>query len=282
MSRIGGAGCALLSTLALTAVLTVTTSVQTYAAETVRITNGEWTPYLGKDEPHYGIASRIVTAAFEEVGMEVEYGFFPWSRSLFLAERGDWDGSAVWFTSDARRDSFHVSDPVIVSEYVFFHRRDLAFDWEEAPDLESYQVGITRNYDYGSMLSEAEETGIISTETVSSDELNFQKLAAGRIDLFPVDRVVGLHMIRSELTDEQAGMLTWHPRPVRREGLHLLLSREVPGNEQRMEAFNEGLKTLREENRIEHFLVDALGELFNPGFLESAPLTEPPESGQSQ
>ena len=282
MSRRGEIRCVLLGTFALTAFLCSAAAVKTHASETVRITNGEWAPYLGEEEPHYGIASRIITAAFKEAGIDVEYGFFPWSRSLFLAERGDWDGSAVWFSSDARRDSFYVSDPVIISEYVFFHRRDMAFDWEELDDLESYQIGVTRNYDYGTLFSEAEETGKISTETVSSDELNFQKLAAGRIDLFPVDRVVGLHMIRSEFDEEQAEALTWHPQPVRQEALHLLLSREVAGNEQRMEAFNEGLRTLREENRIEYFLVDALGELVGPGSLAPAPLTGVSGSAQPQ
>ncbi len=50
------------------------------AAETIRLTNGEWQPYLSKDAPHHGFASHIVTEAFALVGVEVEYGFFPWKR----------------------------------------------------------------------------------------------------------------------------------------------------------------------------------------------------------
>lgn len=79
-----------------------------------------------------------------------------------------------------------------------------------------------------------------------------------------MDRIVGLHMIRNELTDKQAGKLTWHSRPVRREPLILLLSREIHENEQRMEAFNKGLEKLREDNVIEYFLLDALGEQSRP------------------
>jgi len=267
MLRRGGTRCILHSVLGVLAGIVTAGAGPLSASDTVRITNGEWAPYLGAEEPHYGIASRIVTEAFETVGIEVEYGFFPWSRSLFLAESGEWDGTAVWFPSEERREKFHVSDPVIISEYVFFHHRDMAFDWETKEDLDSYQVGITRDYDYGQMLREAEASGAITTETVSSDELNFQKLAAGRIDLFPVDRVVGLHMKEAELTSEQAQALTWHPQPVRRAPLHLLLSREVPENEERMEAFNKGLNKLRDQNRIEHFLIEALGDMVLPDSL---------------
>ncbi|MEQ6886774.1 hypothetical protein [Salicola sp. Rm-C-2C1-2] len=86
----------------------------------VRITNGEWPPYLGSEEPGYGIASRIVTRAFERAGYKVVYEFHPWSRSLLLARKGQRDGTAVWLPSEERREEFFISRPVIVTEYVFF------------------------------------------------------------------------------------------------------------------------------------------------------------------
>ncbi len=64
-------------------------------SNTIRLTNGEWQPYLSKDVPHFGIASHIVTEAFALVGVEVEYGFFPWARSMKLAKVGRWDGRVL-------------------------------------------------------------------------------------------------------------------------------------------------------------------------------------------
>lgn len=227
--------------------------------ETVRITNGQWPPYLGPEEPHYGLASRIVTAAFERAGYDVEYGFFPWSRSLHLAREGAWDGTAVWMPSADRERDFYLSDTVIVTEYVFFHRKDLDFDWKNIDDLAGYHVGITSDYAYGEVFDQAVSEGLIETEEVPRDELNLRKLLWERIDLFPIDIVVGARMIAREFDEEEAKQLTWHPRPVRSDHLHLMLSREVPGNKQRMEAFNEALAELRREGRIEAFIVEALG-----------------------
>ena len=59
------------------------------AEETIRITNGEWPPYMSKKLKHYGLASRITTEAFASQGVKVEYGFFPWARSKLLVEHRD-------------------------------------------------------------------------------------------------------------------------------------------------------------------------------------------------
>lgn len=226
--------------------------------DTVRITNGEWPPYLGEDEPGYGIASRIVTRAFERAGYQVEYGFFPWSRSLYLARKGHWDGTAVWLPSEERSEDFYVSEPVIVTEYVFFHRGDLAFDWEMPADLAGYRIGLTQDYDYGKVIETALDLELVQSETVSSDELNFQKLIAGRIDLFPMDRIVGQRMLRKQFSRKERQKVAWHPRPVRLDRLRLLLSREVPENAERIEAFNEGLREMRLNGEIEEILVRAM------------------------
>lgn len=47
------------------------------AAEDVRLTNGEWAPYLGATLPHQGVASRIVAEAFALEGVTVHWEFYP-------------------------------------------------------------------------------------------------------------------------------------------------------------------------------------------------------------
>lgn len=52
------------------------------AEEVVRITAGEWPPYLGSDLPHFGIAGRIITEAFATQGITVEMTFFPFANRI--------------------------------------------------------------------------------------------------------------------------------------------------------------------------------------------------------
>jgi polar amino acid transport system substrate-binding protein len=225
-------------------------------AETVRLTNGEWPPYLGEQLPHYGVASRIVSEAFALQGINVNWEFHPWARSLQLAQSGKRSGSAVWMHNDEREKSFFYSDPVLESGFYLFHRKDYLFDWRQLSDLEKLHLVGTRGYDYGDAFQQAEASGQLRVNRVTSDETAFRQLIAGRVDVFPVDKVVGFDMLHQYFTGAERAKLTFHPQPLRLDSLHLLLSREVPGNAELMVRFNRGLAQLRESGKVAQYLLE--------------------------
>ncbi|MBB5018160.1 polar amino acid transport system substrate-binding protein [Chitinivorax tropicus] len=223
---------------------------------TIRLTNGEWPPYLSPTLPHDGLASRIVRAAFAERGIKVEYGFFPWKRAFELAKEGAWDGSVVWMKNREREQQFHFSAPVIHSDYVFFHRRGLVFDWREINDIRPYRIGLSDGYDYGKDVSASQRNGQLKVEVATSDLINLRKLAWGRIDLFPINRVVGLSML-SQLNTDEAERLTFHPKALQMDTLHLILNRKNPSHTKLIEEFNKGLESVRARGDIARFEQEA-------------------------
>lgn len=225
-------------------------------AEPVRLTNGEWPPYLGEHLPHNGVASRIVAEAFALQGIEVRWEFHPWARSLQLAERGQRAGSAVWLRSDERDTKFFISDPVVESGYYLFHRKGYNFDWEQVADLHGRRLAGTRGYDYGEAFQQAEASGQLRVNRVTSDDTAFRQLLAGRVDLFPMDKVVGFDMLHQHFTAAERAQLSFHPKPLRSDSLHLLLSREVPGNAELIARFNQGLVQLRDSGKVAQYLLD--------------------------
>lgn len=228
------------------------------APQTVRLTNGHWPPYMENTPPHYGVISHIVTLAFANSDRPVTYGFFPWSRALLLAKKGLWDGSVAWTCRPELRKHFRFSDPIVAHSYVMFHRKDKDFDWSEVEDLESYRIGLTQDYNYGDEFEQAVAAGTISTETTTSDESNFRKLAAGRIDLFPMEPAVGIEMLETLKLDDK---ITFHTTPLQSDYLYLILSRRVPESGRYLEEFNEGLEELRETGRLEELISTSLPEL---------------------
>jgi hypothetical protein len=64
------------------------------AADPPRLTNGEWSPCLGQQLPYKVIASRMVAEAIALQGIAVDREFYPWARSMQMAEHGQRDGSA--------------------------------------------------------------------------------------------------------------------------------------------------------------------------------------------
>ncbi|MGE8502545.1 MAG: substrate-binding periplasmic protein [Pseudomonas sp.] len=240
----------------LTLLLLIVVLGSVHAADRVRLTNGEWPPYLGEDLPHHGVASRIVAEAFALQNVEVQWEFHPWARSLKMAEQGTRDGSAVWLYNREREQRFHISDPVVESGYYLFHRKNRHFDWSSVEDLRGLRIAATRGYDYGEAFQQAEAAGEIDVVRLTGDEQGLRQLLAGRIDLFPVDKVVGFDLLYQHFSAAERRLLSFHPVPLRSDSLHLLLSREVPGNAELMQRFNQGLAQLRDSGKISQYLLE--------------------------
>lgn len=228
------------------------------AASTIRLTNGHWPPYMENTPPHFGVISHIVTLAFAKEDIPVSYGFFPWSRARLLAEKGLWDGSVAWTCRRKLLRHFHFSDPIVAHNYALFHRTSMDFDWDDVKDLESYRIGLTQDYNYGEEFEEAVAAGTISADVTTSDESNFRKLAAGRIDLFPMEPAVGMGMLKElGLSDK----ITFHTTPLQSDYLYLILSKRMPESERYLEKFNEGLSELRASGRLEDLITTSLPNL---------------------
>ena len=225
-------------------------------ANEVRLTNGEWSPYLGQNLPHHGVASRIVEEAFALEGFRVRWEFYPWARALRSAERGNSDGSAVWLRSPEREQAFYISDPVVESGYYLFHRKDRPFDWQQVADLAPLRLGGAIDYDYGQAFQQAERESLLKVKRLSSEEQGLRMLLAGRLDAFPMDKVVAFDMLHSQFRREERLQLSFHPLPLRSDSLHLLLSKQVPGNAERMARFNRGLKALQDSGKVSQYLLE--------------------------
>jgi len=228
--------------------------------EVIRLTNGEWPPYLSQDLEHYGVVSRIVTEAFALEGVRVEYSFFPWKRAYELAKEGEWDGSVVWLRMPEREKYFYYSEPAVYCNYVFWHLKSCEFDWDNIEELEGVTIGGTWGYFYEEAFSNLEKAGKVRVEWVSLDELNFEKLLKGRIDIYPQDIYVGHSMLQQNFTPQQIQLLTYHPRSIRVDPMCLILSRKVEKNERLLILFNSGLERLRQSGKLDEYLAEALGE----------------------
>ncbi|WLQ16285.1 transporter substrate-binding domain-containing protein [Hahella aquimaris] len=225
------------------------------SAEDLSLTNGEWPPFTSENYRDYGFISRVVAEAYKLEGINVKYTFLPWKRALQEAREGDiWVGSVAWSKADGRPDHFLFSEPIIVLTDVFFHRKDLPFDWNSFEDLKPYRIGATIGYSYGKDFSEAEAKGLITVERISTDESNFKKLAQGRINLFPCVLEVGYEILAHNLPSGVANSITNHPKALRSVGYHVIITRKYPQAERYIAAFNRGLQKLKDSGRYEQYL----------------------------
>ncbi|MGI0116246.1 substrate-binding periplasmic protein [Zooshikella sp. RANM57] len=224
----------------------------------VRLTNGEWPPFLSEHYKNYGAASDIVSQAFELEGINIQYGFFMWDKAMNLAAAGEWDGSLVWTWNEERERLFYYSDPVITLRTVFFHRVDTVFDWKEWSDLKGKRVGATRGYYYGEDFKQAESSQLIEVIRQDTDLDNFKKLLRRKMDLFVIDTEIGYELLNTHFPPGIRQLVTSHPKPLRETSFHLLLSKKVKYSQQWMRLFNKGLKELKSRGEYDRILDDVI------------------------
>jgi len=226
-----------------------------FGHDKVRLTNGEWKPYLSKNLPHYGVMSHIVTEAFEKENVEVEYVFFPWKRAYISAVQGQFDGSIGWVKSTERlKDMLCAEDPVVFVKEVLFYIDGNEFKWSDIGDLKGMTVGGTNGYIH---IKRFEDAGI-KVDIATTDLQNFKKLLEGRVAVFPCELKVGLTLIRENFTKEEQKKFKYHQKSFSESGLFLLISKQVSNNKEILNMFNRGFKKLKETGEYDQMLKDFL------------------------
>lgn len=228
-------------------------SAHTSEKQIIRLATGEWPPYTSSFLYHLGLASRIVTESFALEGYRVEYEFFPWKRSFALAKAGLYDGTFPWRSTALRKQQFFISEPVIDTEIVFFHRKDFNFTWEEIIDLKYLHLGTTRGYAYAdNFRPKLKRIGIRHSDS-DTDLINLKLLLNGRIDLFPLEKDVGTFLLNKYL-HEVSGRITYHRKPLVRSRQSILFSKTSAENERLNKIFNKGLQRLKDSGRYQTIL----------------------------
>lgn len=224
-----------------------------FADEKIRLTNGEWPPYLSQKLPHHGAASHIVREAFANEGIEVEYGFFPWNRSYILAQRGVWDGTVVWVKTPEREQNFLYSDVVITDTEYLFHLKSVPLHFTDMASLTGKKVGATLHTAYPT-LERAQEDGLLQIERYGNYNLLYRRLLNKRVDAIPHVKQVGKYFQRTSLSEAEQQQITHSPLVLQTRQYHLILNRVSPRNVELLKRFNKGLRQLRENGRYQAIL----------------------------
>lgn len=231
------------------------------SAKSLILTNGEWPPFFSEQLNHGGFGTRIVTEAFVYSDTQVSFHYVPWKRGLDLAAHGHSDGSVGWRKSKQWERLFLFSDPLFPVDTVFLHKKSNPIEWESPEDLGHLSIGGTLGYLYVDKLRSITRHNNGKLELASSDEINLRKLLSGRIDIFPCPKMVAYYIMHARIDPEKAQFITYHPKPLLRGPVHLLISKKVPGAQRIIAQFNKGLRQLKESGQYERFILESMEEM---------------------
>lgn len=219
----------------------------------LRISAGEWPPYLSARLVHQGPIAHLIRDLLGEEGYRVEFSFLPWPRAYAEAAAGKYDASAVWMHKQDREQDFLFSEPLLDEQFVFFHLKSQPFDWQRFEDLDGMTLGGGLEYSYGAGFDAYLDSGRVRLERVSSDRQNFEKLLKERVVLYPQELNVGYAALRSEFSVEDAARITHHPQPLLVNLSYLLLPRRLEQSDTLRQRFNVRLQQFRQSGRYQQY-----------------------------
>ncbi|NRA46414.1 MAG: transporter substrate-binding domain-containing protein [Oligoflexales bacterium] len=122
-------------------------SISSAYSKPLKIFSGEWPPYSSKNLPRGGVALSIISEAFANVDVTVEYVWAPWKRGFEGAKSGhEVFASSLWMKNDEREKHFYYTEPFIDQEHVFFHLKSKPIKWKKFSDLSDKGVLVVRGY----------------------------------------------------------------------------------------------------------------------------------------
>jgi polar amino acid transport system substrate-binding protein len=212
------------------------------ASKQIILAATEYSPYYGERLPNQGVITEIIREAFKQAGYDVKIKFLPWKRALEMTRQGDFNALyTAWYRKE-REQWFGFSDPLpIANEIGFYKRKNLKISYRTIEDLRPYKIGIVRGYSNPAEFDKAK----LDTEEVTEDRLNIQKLAVGRIDLALIDKIIGQHIIDTELP-ESAQKLEWLNPPLKIDNQYLMFSKKFDDYQEEIADFNRGLRQIIE------------------------------------
>ncbi|WP_102505752.1 substrate-binding periplasmic protein [Salinivibrio kushneri] len=219
-------------------------------AQSIRLTSGEYPPFISQHLPNQGPLTEIIVLAAEEANLDITFGYFLWHESMALAQQGQWNGTVGWAFTKERALDFIYSDAIYTESAVFFHRKDKAFNWSKPEDLAGLAVGVGLGYIDVNTLTRLQKSGIdVKLQEFETEEDQVHALLNNQIDIALGNKDVLLYIIKTTLSAEQARQLTYHPHPFRVTPLHVLFSRKIKQAYEHSRAFNKGLRRIKTDSR---------------------------------
>ena len=223
------------------------------AQGTVKIAVTDWPPYYSKNAANGGQQLALIISVFEKLNQQVEVVWYRTGVGALVKVKANLlDVAAGWECNQSRVNDFIFSDPIGYEETAIFYHKDLKFNWSNIEDLDrEFTLGITARYAYGSDLKRLLDMDRPNVEVSGTDRHNINLLLNREIDLFLVDKRVGLSIIK-QIKEPEAKNIKVHSIPFRKRriALRLLVSKKNNNAQVFMNEFNAALSEVRAQKQL--------------------------------
>lgn len=220
--------------------------------EKVVLSTLDWQPYIGQTMKNNGYVAAVVKEAFKRNGVEVEFQFHQWTRTVGLAKAGEVDGYFPEYYAENIKEYAKFSVPFPGGPLVFFKLKNNNVSFSSLEDLKGLKIGVVKGYTNSKDFDEAD---FLLKDPAKDDLTNFKKLAAGRIDLLVADKFVGLELLKDQLPD-YVDEIVFMEKSLEEKDLFVCISKKAVNGAAFLKAFNEGVEQMKGDGTIAKIMAE--------------------------
>lgn len=216
-------------------------------SKSVRLAAFEMPPYSGVDLVNQGLFVHVVRKAYEQVGWDVTFKFYPTTRATRSTLTGSIDGF-ILAPINMPTNGIQYSNQIVTAETAFIARRQSNIQYEKPDDLEQHPVAAIQGWAANRAFPNLNWTLVTQPEQVIS------LLVYNRVDAILYDTLAFQYMIRQDNRD----LTEYKPlKPIIlnvQYGVGFTAGNQH--NKEAVEALNEGLKRLEQNGMLTRYLAE--------------------------
>jgi polar amino acid transport system substrate-binding protein len=217
----------------------------------VRILTEEFPPYNYTAQGKItGLATEVVEAVLKELGLQGEIQSMPWARAYETAKNTPGVLLYSIVRTPEREKSFKWVGVIAPADYYLYSLVGRNIRLASLDDAQRWQIGtVHQTAGEQFLLSRGFQKGKNLQSNVRN-ELNFEKLQQGRIDLWIMNRLTAYYLVRQaghapDKTLHQA----LHVEELNSQGYYMAFGAQTP--DVMVEQFRKGLETIRRNGTLE-------------------------------
>lgn len=179
------------------------------------------------------------------MGYTLEVDFFPWNRTIALAEASkSYEGYMPEYYEKQLEENCYFSDSIGESTLGLVESKQKPILWKNIQDLQQYKVGIVQGYVNTQEFDQMVKDGLVHVDASISDLQNIKKVAYKRIDVAIIDKHVFEYFLSHEETATlYKDSLQFNTNPIQKKTLHICFQKKEMGRNL-SKIFNEGLQKI--------------------------------------
>jgi polar amino acid transport system substrate-binding protein len=231
-------------------ILLVAISNGVSAQQKVRLMASTSPPYADRTLPDQGLAVEMARHIFSRTPYSTEVSFENWSRAMEGVRVGVYDALVAAWYEEERNSDFLFSEPYLRGELIIVKARKDRGTYRSLEDLAGRRLGIQLDYAYGIDFSQIPDLKLVEENQLISNLLN---LLNDKVDFVIGDQRTMSQQLHEFLNQQ---VTSFEVLPIRLAGRdrHLAASRETPGHEQLVAAFNRALAATRKDGSYQKIL----------------------------